>query len=195
MVATTHVITDTSDTCPLLQDLPIISQDAFKNFNGTCGPEVFREYLSLQEDVGPDVITIKTDPTPNLIRILFGRVNAQNKRKHSGEKDNTIPKRARWNDMDRDRKQSCLRVAIIAAAKYAQPGDCVYKLHQTWAQNPKKRQTIDTEVRSALCSQIRMWSMNELKEYLIRAGIPGSNQMSKSELTRVIKEHMGVVTD
>lgn len=98
-------------------------------------------------------------------------------------------KRLRLSTLDHERKQQCIRIAISAACKQSDPPHCLHALRDTWARDPRAKQTVCSDIRRALAASVRVWTTQELREYLLRAGLqPGS--MARHEMARSVEAHI-----
>lgn len=104
----------------------------------------------------------------------------------------------RWSDLQRERKQACLRIALIAACEGRPHADDVLgRLRRGWAENPRKKQLVGPDVRNALCQTLPRWSVAQLKMYISRAElpVPDVNSSSREDLIAAVRSHLAPVEE
>lgn len=171
-----------------LSALPSTS-DGFSRYDASFPPtaDTFHHYLPSASDT-KEQTPITTEKDRCLIRALKARP-AGRKRTAPPPPPPIERKRRRWGALDRERKQACLRVALAAACAGRQPDDGVLgRLRKGWAENPRKKQVVNAEVRQALCATLPRWSLIQLREYLGSAGVEVGG--SRSELIAAVNAHL-----
>lgn len=91
--------------------------------------------------------------------------------------------------MDKEKKQMCLKVALTAACRHSEVGDVLDRLRQGWAQNPRRKQSVNAEIRRTIRERVPLWTEIELRQYLLKAG-DYSDEMNAEEMRRAISEHL-----
>lgn len=178
----------------MLSDLP--SSDAFSQYDPSYVSDAFPLYLPLPTP--PDQI-IQSEKTRCLIRALTSKADRERrshtqrreKRRASDMGSDAMPgvaKRMRWTNLDKERKQACVRVALSAACQHAKHGDLVYNMRETWLKNPRKKQMVNVDVRKALVKSVDLWTEQQLRTYLERAG--GLGVVTVEGMVRAVRDHL-----
>ncbi|KAI0565298.1 hypothetical protein FGB62_19g140 [Gracilaria domingensis] len=147
----------------------------------------FKRYIPEPSDTALQ-IRISNEKSRCLIRALTARAHRQRKRSAPSSMQ-PAPKRPRWLDLEKEKKQHCLKVALAASCKHGEPGDALDRLKQGWAQNPRRKQPVTAEVRRLIRERIPLWSERELRTYLSKAGEP-SHEMNVQQMRHAIRDHL-----
>lgn len=123
-----------------------------------------------------------------MIRALTARPMRSRKRSAPSASQPT-PKRPRWIQLDNKTKQLCLKVALTASCQHGQPGDPLNRLKDGWAQNPRRKQSVNSEIRRILRERVPLWTKFELRHYLSKAG-HNPTEMSVQDMRQAIREHL-----
>lgn len=183
-----------ADTLAVLKDLPTTAS-GFSQFDPNLQPDSFRTYLSSASDVAPTCRAIKTEKTRCLIRALKAMSTSELTTKKrtlsaAGSTGNPEPaKRARWSGLPKEQKQACLRIALAAACAHESSG-ALQRLRTGWAEDPRRKQLVNGEVRRAICQSVEFWGLDELNDYMSKGGIPVSSAMRRPEIIRAVREHL-----
>lgn len=79
-------------------------------------------------------------------------------------------------------------MALAAATAHDVSDEVLRRLKRGWAENPRRRQLVNAEVREALCRSLGGWSVEQLREYVKEAGIEGG--VNKAELVQTVRAHL-----
>lgn len=169
----------------MLLDLP--QSGAFSSYDGSLCAEEFQSYVHAGPmDPGQ---TIRNEKTRCLIRALKPKTNTRKRQFSVGSNEQATKRRKGWSSLEREKKQACMRLALVAATKNNIADECLKKLKRGWMQDPKRKQLVNAEVRLALCRSLMRWSIAELKEYLRRAGAP-TEENEKMRLVNLVHQHL-----
>ncbi|PXF48302.1 hypothetical protein BWQ96_01991 [Gracilariopsis chorda] len=169
----------------ILRDLP--SSDAFSAFEPTIATDAFKRYIPAPSDTARQ-IRIANEKNRCLIRALTARPFRSRKRS-APSISQPAPKRPRWIQLDREKKQLCLKVALTASCQHGEPGDALNRLKDGWAQNPRRKQSVNSEIRRILRERVPLWTKHELRQYLLKTG-DNPNDMSVHDMRQAIREHL-----
>lgn len=83
-----------------------------------------------------------------------------------------------------------MRIALAAATADEVVHDPVLrKLKKGWAADPKKKQLVNAEVRLAICRSLQRWSVQQLREYVQKAGMEVKGE-AKHDLVNAVHQHL-----
>lgn len=178
----------------MLQDLPSTA-NGFSQFDASLQSDKFCTYLSSAADKAAGCYEIKTEKTRCLIRALKAMSTAEPSAKKRSLSvvlgaDKTEPvKRARWSTLAKEQKQACIRIALTAACAH-RGNVALENLRAGWAENPRRKQLINADVRRAICQSVELWSVDELGDYMSKSGLTPSRSIQKMDMVRAVRAHL-----
>ncbi|CAN8067213.1 unnamed protein product [Agarophyton chilense] len=180
-----HTEENTSEVQAILSDLPF--SDAFSAFEPSISTTPFKKYIPEHSDTARQVC-ISNEKNRCLIRTLAAR-SYRSRKRSAPSLAQPASKRLRWIQLDKEKKQMCLKVALAASCRHGESGDALDLLKQRWAQNPRRKQSVNSNIRRAIRERVRLWNEHELKQYLLKAG-ESSNGMTVQQMRNAIREHL-----
>lgn len=178
----------------ILGDLPR-ARGGFTDYRAPPPSETFKRYTPDPEKQAlyPAPATVHTDRTRCLIRALQSKLDITGAKRPAPVAEASGTKRLKddgWAALGREQKQACLRVALAAACAQSDPAPNLLSLRAVWAENPRKKQLVNADVRVALADSAQSWAICELRDYLDKAGIAGDGGGSREYMARRVRAHL-----
>lgn len=162
--------------------------------NGQISTVRPRRYVHLPSSGGGGV-EVKTDKIRSLIRALQSTSKSTSRLPSTIEENRPRPpKRAResvtptWNSLQKERKQSCLRVALTAACAAPHASRTLLQLQAEWRRDPRKKQKLTSHIREELARSASSWTTTQLRNYMYNADV--APRASRSELVHQVSFHL-----